>query len=259
MLDALAPFVELPQTVIYGIALIFTRVAGTVALLPGFGEQSIPTRIRLIVALCFTIIAWPLILPKIGALPDTTMQLLMLFGIEAAIGTMMGIVFRFFVLALQLAGSIAAQATSLSQILGASATPDPMPAMGNVLVIAGLVLALAAGLHVKAVMAIAFSYDIFPIGLAPNSSEVATWGVARAARAFELAFVLAAPFVIASFAYNLTLGFINRAMPQLPVAFIGAPAITAGGLLILLLSGPVLLTVWAERFDAILANPFETR
>ncbi len=59
------------------------------------------------------------------------------------------------------------------------------------------------------------------------------------AQAFALGFSLAAPFVIAGFAYNLALGAINRAMPQLMVAFIGAPAITAGGLLILMLAAPV--------------------
>ena len=70
-----------------------------------------------------------------------------------------------------------------------------------------------------------------------------------------LGFSLAAPFVIAAFAYNLALGAINKAMPQLMVAFIGAPAITAGGLLILMLAAPVILTYWNGRLDATLLDP----
>ena len=73
------------------------------------------------------------------------------------------------------------------------------------------------------------SYEILPMGLPVPAADVAAWGTARVAQAFALGFSLAAPFVIAAFAYNLALGAINRAMPQLMVAFIGAPAITAGG------------------------------
>ena len=48
------------------------------------------------------------------------------------------------------------------------------------------------------------------------------------AASFALALSLAAPFVIASLLYNVALGVINKAMPQLMVAFVGAPAITCG-------------------------------
>ena len=38
-------------------------------------------------------------------------------------------------------------------------------------------------------------------------------------------------------------------------AFIGAPAITAGGLLLLLLASPVLLHFWGRQLDLTLADP----
>ena len=99
------------------------------------------------------------------------------------------------------------------------------------------------------------SYEILPMGLPVPAADVAAWGTARVAQAFALGFSLAAPFVIAAFAYNLALGAINRAMPQLMVAFIGAPAITAGGLLILMLAAPVILHFWIGRMDLALADP----
>ena len=228
-------------------------------MLPGFGEQSVPMRIRLVGALAFTVISWPLVWPKMGAMPETGLALLLLLTVEVFIGTMIGLAIRMIVMALQLAGSIAAQATSISQIVGAGATPDPMPAIGNALVLSGLALALAAGLHIKAVLAISLSYDIVPPGFAPPGEAIATWGVDQVAHAFELAFALAAPFVLASFVYNLALGFINRAMPQLMVAFIGAPAIMAGGLLILAAGAPALLTVWSAALDGALSDPFGLR
>jgi flagellar biosynthetic protein FliR len=55
------------------------------------------------------------------------------------------------------------------------------------------------------------------------------------------------------------LGVINRAMPQLMVTLIGAPALTAGGLMLLLLAAPVMLAVWAEAFGTFLLDPFGAR
>ncbi|MEL6282489.1 MAG: flagellar biosynthetic protein FliR, partial [Pseudomonadota bacterium] len=51
------------------------------------------------------------------------------------------------------------------------------------------------------------------------------------------------------FVYNLLLGAVNRAMPQLMVALVGMPALSLGGMILILLSGPVLLQVWMGRFD----------
>jgi flagellar biosynthesis protein FliR len=66
---------------------------------------------------------------------------------------------------------------------------------------------------------------------------------------------LAAPFLIASLLYNLALGVINKAMPQLMVAFVGAPAITWGGLVLLLVTTPFVLPVWFTAFQAALLTP----
>ena len=175
--------------------------------------------------------------------------------VEATIGLMLGLAIRLLVIALQLAGSIAAQSTALAQIFGAGAAPDPMPAIGSKQMLAGVTLAVASGLHVKAAIAMARSYEILPMGLPIPAADVAAWGTARVARAFALGFSLAAPFVIAGFAYNLALGAINRAMPPLMVAFIGAPAITFGGLLLLMLASPVLLHFWGRQLDLTLADP----
>jgi len=81
-------------------------------------------------------------------------------------------------------------------------------------------------------------------------------GVTEISRAFALGFTLAAPFVIASFIYNVTLGVINKAMPQLMVAFVGAPAITAGGLILLMLAAPLMLSIWVESMALFIINPF---
>jgi flagellar biosynthetic protein FliR len=100
------------------------------------------------------------------------------------------------------------------------------------------------------------SYDILPAGGLPDPGAAADWNLELVSRTFSLAFSLAAPFVIASMIYNLALGAINRAMPQLMVSMVGAPALTLGALVLLAMATPVLLAVWLQSFETFLASPF---
>lgn len=258
MIGQLGQFLDLTEAALTGFILVFARVGGVMALLPAFGEQLIPARVRLGVTVAFAMVVWPMLAgqgPGIGAPAEAARPFLAMLITEALVGLLLGIGIRLLVFALQFAGTIIAQSTSLSQILGGGVTPDPMPAMGALLALAGMTLAVATGLHIKAALLIARSYEVLPMGLAPSGSDVATWGVARVAAAFALGFSLAAPFVIAAFAYNLALGAINRAMPQLMVSFIGAPAATAGGMLLLLLAAGMILRHWNAALDVVLADP----
>ena len=256
MLEAIAPLLALTQASLVGLILVFTRVAGVVALLPAFGEQSIPVRFRMAIVIAFTMIIWPIIGAEARIQASNLGDFAPLILSESFVGLLIGLSVRLVLIALQFAGSIASQSASLTQMMGAGATPDPMPAIGNILVLGGLVLALSAGLHVKAASAITSSYQIVPMGEIPDGTDIANWGVAKASAVAQIAFTLAAPFLIASLAYNLMLGFINRAMPQLMVAFIGAPAITAGGIFLLFLSAPALLVARHAHLDQALLRPF---
>ncbi len=232
-------------------AMVFLRVGALMSVLPAFGERTVPMRVRLAMAVAFTAIVAPAV--PTAPVPDDALRYAGFALVETTIGLVLGIGLRLFVLALQTAGTVAAQSTSLSQILGA-ANVDPAPAMGHLLHISGLALAVMTGLHVHAAEFLILSYDFFPTGLRPDAQAVSAWGLTRVAEAFSLAFLLAAPFVIAAFIYNLALGVINRAMPQLMVAFVGAPAITWGGMALLFLTAPILLGVWVRELNGFLAS-----
>ncbi len=255
MLEGLAEILQQSEASLAGLILVFVRVAAAVALMPGFGEQAIPSRVRLMAAIGFTLVVWPMVAPNLPEINPALPSMGGLVVIEAGIGFLIGISLRLLVMAIQFAGSVAAQSTAITQVAGVGVTPDPMPAIGNILMLGGLALALVTGLHIKASLAIASTYELFPLGTIPIAGDIAEWGTARVAGVFAFGFTLAAPFVIASFAYNLALGAINRAMPTLLVAFVGAPLITAGALLILLLAGPTIIVVWNERLDLLLTNP----
>lgn len=253
MTETLADIATLFQINFWHTAFVFLRVGALVSVLPAFGERSVPARIKLIVAVSFTLIVAPALPPFIGAPEFATITRYALT--ETIIGLAIGLSIRLFVLALQTAGAIAAQSTSLSQLLGGAAA-DPLPAMGYVLVVGGFALAMMTGLHVRAIEVMILSYEVFPPGQFPVASVLSEWGTARVSQAFALAFTLSAPFLVASLVYNVALGVINKAMPQLMVAFVGAPAITLGGLMLLCLSAPLLLSVWVGAMNGFLNNPF---
>lgn len=233
-------------------AIVFLRLSALAALLPGFGEQYVPMRVKLVIAMAFTFV----VAPAIPALPVPAgpMQFFGFVATESIIGLALGASIRFFVHAIQTAGTIAAQSTSLSQVLGGIGA-EPMPAMGAVLLVGGLALAMMMGLHVHAAEFMIASYEMFPAGAFPSAGPLSEWGTYRVSRAFALAFTLAAPFVITSVIYNLTLGVINRAMPSLMVAFVGAPVITFGGLFILMVASPMILKVWSEALMMFFVDP----
>jgi len=252
MLDTLAQLAGVGETLLWTGFVVLLRVGAAMALLPAFGELVVPQRVRLVLALAFTAIIAPAISARIPAMDQGLWTILLT---ETATGLALGAALRLFVHALQIAGAIAAQATSLAQLF-AGAGAEPQPAIGHLLTVAGLALAMAADLHVRIAEYFILSYDILPVGRLPDAADMADWGLAQVTRAFAAGFSLAMPFVIASFLYNLALGVINRAMPQLMVAFVGAPALTAGGLVLLALSAPLVLTVWLAALNGFLAAPF---
>ena len=235
---------------------VFLRVGAMAALLPGFGESSIPMRIKLGIGVCFTLIVAPAVYPNVQMYLAVNSNFTLLLFTETLIGVALGIGTRLFVIALQTAGAIAAQATSLSQLFGGAGI-DPLPAIGHILVVSGLALAVMMDLHVHIVRILVMSYDGFPIGQFPNRFWFSEWGVHNIAKTFSLAFVLAAPFFIGSVIYNAALGIINKAMPQLMVAFVGAPAITAASMFLLAVSAPFMLSLWIEEFAYFLSDPVD--
>ncbi|WP_281858791.1 flagellar biosynthetic protein FliR [Litoreibacter halocynthiae] len=239
--------IAFPQAYIWATSLVVMRVGAAMAFLPAFGEQVVPMRVKLAATLAFSAILTPMIWQN---LEQTSSQRdwFALIGPEVIAGLMVGFVFRLMVIALQIAGTIAAQSTSLSQFFGGGLGAEPQTAFSTLFVVAGLSFAVMLGLHIRVVELLLSSYETFPFGVWPASGPTAEWAVLKVGQIFGLGFTLAGPFVLASLIYNLGLGAINKAMPQLMVALVGAPAISLGGLILLLVSSPVILTVWGRAF-----------
>ncbi|MEM7056332.1 MAG: flagellar biosynthetic protein FliR [Pseudomonadota bacterium] len=249
-----AIFAQANQLVFVGMG-IFVRIGAAAFLVPGLGERSLSMRIRLGGALAIAILLAPMIRPMVPLSPGNPISLLAVLTSEAAIGLIIGLAFRFLVYALQIAGMVAAQHLSVAQMFGTGVAPEPEPTIATLLGMGGITLALMSGLHVHLVATLAGMYEVFPFGQFPNGADLAEWATTRMAGTFAIGVTLAAPFVAIGFAYNLALGALNRAMPQLLVALVGVPALVWVGIVVLALVLPTLMETWMGFLTQIYENP----
>jgi flagellar biosynthetic protein FliR len=254
-IGALTPLFEMVETLSFVAVGVFTRIGAALFLVPGFGERAVPVRLRLGAALALAVLLMPIIAPTVDHSPRHASALAHVIMAEAMVGLAIGLSFRLLIIALQIAGSVAAQNLSISQMFGVGVAPEPEPTIATLLGLGGIVLALVAGLHVHLVAALAGLYRVLPFGLFPGSGELAEWTTARVAEVFSLGLSLALPFIAIGFAYNLALGALSRAMPQLLVALVGAPLLIGLGLTVLYLSLPEMLASWGVVLANVLADP----
>ncbi len=234
---------------------IFARVGAVAFLIPGMGERGISIRVRLGGALALTALLTPLIVPLAPLSPETVPEFASMIAAEAVAGLIIGFSFRMLVFVLQITGMVAAQHLSVAQMFGTGVAPEPEPTIATLLAMGGIALALMAGLHVKVVATLVTLYDFLPFGQFPDAPSTGRWATARMSETFSLGVAMAAPFVAIGFAYNIALGALNRAMPQLLVAIVGIPFLLWVGMVSLHHVLPSLFDQWFEHMDAVLIDP----
>ena len=65
---------------------------------------------------------------------------------------------------------------------------------------------------------------------------------------FFLVIRLGSPFVAYAILVNLTIGFVNKLTPQIPIYFISQPFVIAGGMIIFYFAIGTMLTLFVDGF-----------
>ena len=100
MIEGLAEILEISGNNLNALMLVFVRVTAAISLFPAFGEQVIPTRVRMMASIAFTLVVWPMVQPGLPAINGTLSQIGVLVVIEAGIGFLIGISVRLMIMAL---------------------------------------------------------------------------------------------------------------------------------------------------------------
>ena len=239
--DALSAWIAL-------VMVIVARLSFIVFFMPGIGEQTIPLQMRLMVLLALAAafsIAGFVTPPPTDSFASYTGVL----ASEVAIGFGLGVMLRVTIWVLAIAGTVISQSIGLSQLLGIALEHEQQTLVANLLSMAGAALLLSADFHIKAIASLLRLYVDIPIGaLETVNRDMLVQG---SMSAVGLAVMLAWPFVAVNLLYNICLGFINKALPSLMVAFVGAPLMIGAGILLLALSVMGILVVWEGRIPDI--------
>jgi flagellar biosynthetic protein FliR len=235
--------------------LVFTRIGTMIMLLPGFGELSVPSRVRLTIALVLTAVILPLHRGDYQIDLNALGPVVLMLGQELLVGAVLGMLVRLTVSALQVAGSVAAQQMGLGFVTAIDPTQGQQGMLvGNFLVVLGTTLIFATDLHHLVIAALNDSYAVFRPGEVPLIGDVANLMSGTAASAFRIGIQLAAPFLVFGLLFNLGLGVLARLMPQMQVFFVGLPlSIMIGFLILLLVLGTMMAAFLNHTQDVLLA------
>jgi flagellar biosynthetic protein FliR len=171
---------------------------------------------------------------------------------ETGIGLFIGTTAALLMSILHMAGAVIAAQVGLGNALtGELFSTESGVTIGVGLMAAGLVIIFTTGLDHLMLSALAHSYDGLPAGRLPPLQDMADTLTTTLSAAFSTAMQLATPFLVLGLAFNVGLALANRALPQLPVFFVGLPASLAGGLIVLMIAIPAILIGFADAFEAL--------
>ncbi|GLQ21419.1 flagellar biosynthetic protein FliR [Algimonas porphyrae] len=252
LLSALAEAFGPLVTLIWPIFGLFARLSLFFMLVPVFGERAVPARLRIGIAALCTFLLFPVLQDSLLALRDSSAFELIIT--EALTGFVLGFALRLAVHALQILGMIVSQSLSLSQVLGEGIATEPNTTISTMLMLAGVTLLVSMNLHIELIGVLAGSFTDMPVGTVLDMQVSANWLTQITVGLLRLCLSLALPFVILNFAYNLILGFLNRAMPQLLVSFVGLPGMTLAGLFLLVICASAMMMAWVEAVGALMVE-----
>ena len=234
---------------VFLIMAVFSRMSVFLFLVPTFGERTVSTRTRLVVAFMLTWLLLPTVL--VGERPDmSTLGLVVkVFATESVFGAFLGLSLRLMVFVLQITGNIISQMMSISQPLGEGIATEPNPTLSSAFMLAGVTLLVTLDFHIEVFGVLNQSYSVFPVGSSPDLDAFAYDLTKTVTGLFKITLSLAFPFILLNFIYNLLLGFVNRAMPQLLVSFVGMPAMIWIGMILLAISFGTILLLWVNSVE----------
>jgi len=236
--------------------LMFARLGSMVMLMPGFGEQGVPARIRLAIAVMLTLVMMPLHMAAyavdlgggFGPLAGLLMK-------EVAVGIVLGLAGRLTITSLQVAGVVVAQQLGL----GFASTVDPSQneqgvVVSTFLTMLGVTLIFATDLHYLVIGALEQSYSIFAPGATLPVDDFSRLILMTAAAAFRIGAQIAAPFLVFGLLFNVGLGVLARLMPQVQIFFLGVPASIMLGFLLLVLILSAVMAVFLNHVGSLLGD-----
>jgi len=251
------PLEQLLPALLWTYFLVFCRMAAAVGFMPGFGDAYVNVRARLVVAATISFAVTPMIQSDYGlpAEPQQFLRMAAVMGGEIFIGSFIGLMGRVLLASLETGGAIVAMQTSLSSAItfnpGAT-SPETLPA--SLLSALAVVIMFTTGIDHMLIRSVVESYQAFPAGALPPFNDMSAAMARLVAHGFVISVELAAPFLILGTVFHVSQGLIAKIMPQLQVFYLALPLQVLGGLLLIGLTLPPLLSWFLGQYVDVMST-----
>jgi flagellar biosynthetic protein FliR len=242
-----------PQGTVYALFLVFCRIGGCVMVLPGFSSARVPQQVRLLIAVALSMsllpILWDTVYPKASAGGAAYVQLIFT---ESMIGVMYGFMARLYTLGLQFAGSVLSMMIGFSSPGGSDPVEDGSETtLTSLIGFCGLMILFIMDFHHYIFRALVDSYTLIPFGghVEMQATLISFTDTLQATTFIMLR--LCSPFLIYGLMFQISIGFINKLAPQIPVYFISTPYLLLGGLFLFYLSVAALISQFGQSFASV--------
>lgn len=235
---------------IFAFLLTFVRIGAAIIIMPGVGDSFTPSNIRLVIGLALSFVMTPLVIPYLPDPIPTGILLALLIVMEFIIGLFIGTIARTIMTALDTGGMIISLMSGLgnAQIFNpASSTQGSL--IGALLSVTGIVVLFVTNLHHLLFMGLIETYEIFPVGVIPDTGEMAGFLSKTVAQSFMVGFQIAAPFMIVGMLVYISMGILTRLMPQVQVFIMSLPLQISLSFMSLLMIVGTGLMFWAGQFQ----------
>lgn len=238
------------ETVVLAAFLAFCRIGACFMLMPGFASVRIAMHVRLFasIAVTWALLAhlWDVIVPGVDDRPGA---MLMLVASELLVGATIGIVTRFYTLALQFAGAAIAMTGGFGGMAGASVDEtEPQHPVTVIITTCALLVLFALDFHHEIFKALIASYQVAPLGRLFDAQGALIDLADTISQSFYVTLRLASPFLAYAILANLAIGLVNKLAPQIPVYFVSLPFIIAGALIMLYFGIGIMLSLFGDGF-----------
>ncbi|KQZ14423.1 MULTISPECIES: flagellar biosynthetic protein FliR [unclassified Mesorhizobium] len=244
------PLSALSQSVILAAFLAFCRIGACFMIMPGLSSVRVPLQVRLFLAIAITVglltFLWDRIYPFVSPQPQILVPMILS---ELLVGGLIGAMTRLYMEALRFMGSAIAMLIGYGGAGGpAIEEPDPQAALAAIISFSALLLLFVFDFHHEIIRALVSSYAVAPVNVFFNPQAALVDISDTVSETFFLVIRLGSPFIAYAILVNLTIGFVNKLTPQIPVYFISLPFVIAGGLIIFYFAIGTLLSLFVDGY-----------
>lgn len=205
--------------------LTLMRISLVIFMMPFWGGDFIPVRVKASLCLVLTMALWPHLSFPGELLPAHPLGIFTLLLAEFLLGLMLGLCVYFIFAGIQLGGEIMGFQMGFTMVtLADPSSGARISISSHLLYMVALLSFLSLDGHLHLLRAMADSFSLIPPGGLSISGPLTGDILSLSAGMFSLAVRIAAPVTAALFMVELTLALMGRAAPQMNLLTLGFPA-----------------------------------